>query len=586
MPQPSEILSDRYQLAGRIAIGGMGEVWRARDTVLDRPVAVKLLRPEYASHAETLARFRAEARHAGALSHPGIARVYDYGEAGPDHGPFLVMELVDGPALTGLLEAGPLGQAMAMDIVAQSAAGLDAAHAAGLVHRDIKPGNLLIAADGQVKITDFGIAHAAGSAPVTRTGMLIGTPGYLAPERVSGASATPASDIYSLGVVAFECLAGRPPFTGTGIEVAVAHRDQPLPPLPPDLAVEVAGLVAAMTAKDPAGRPPSAGAAALRAGQLRDALAAGAVSAAAFGRPASGGSAYGGYRGSADRDGPDLAAAHDGWSHLGPSIGGPSIGGPSHGVPSHEALPEPGSSDFVSHGGPPEPAPADVASHGAPSQQRPSDLAFHGWPSQPGPSDGGADEAARQQTLTLAGASADPAATFGDGAGGGWSAVDPAGRRDRGWPARAVLAGVAAVAVVAGLIGWLLASALGASSAPSQAAALQRPRTSAIAHVTVSARALDGLPLDSVLRRLHDLRLHARVVRVPLAEQQPGTVISVDPHGRVRVGSVITVTVAAPQLGHGHGHANGNGHGNGQGHGGGGPGDGGGNGEGGGDGGG
>ena len=581
MPQPSEILSDRYQLAGRIAIGGMGEVWRAADTVLGRPVAVKLLRPEYASHAETLARFRAEARHAGALSHPGIARVYDYGEAGPDHGPYLVMELVDGSALTGLLEAGPLGPALTMDIVAQSAAGLDAAHAAGLVHRDIKPGNLLIAADGQVKITDFGIAHAAGSAPVTRTGMLIGTPGYLAPERVSGAAATPASDVYSLGVVAFECLAGRPPFTGTGIEVAVAHRDQPLPPLPPELAGEVTALVAAMTAKDPAARPPSAGAAARWASQLRDALAAGTLGGSAFGASAlgsalelsaDGASASTGHRGPPDRDWSDLAAAR-----LGPSHFGPSGAASSHGVPS-----EPGPPDFASHGATSLPGPLDFASHGGPAQLARPGLAADGWPSQPGRSDGRPDEAASDQTLTLAGASP---ATFGDGAAGEWPAVRTAGPRDRGWPVRAVLAGAAAVAVVAGLIGWLLASAVGGSSAASPAAGQQSPRTAAVTHVTLSAGALDGLPLDSVLQRLRDLRLRARVVRVPLAEQPPGTVISVDPHGRVRVGSLITVTVAAPELGHGHGH--GNGHGNGQGHGGGGgPGDGGGNGDGGGDGGG
>ena len=121
---------------------------------------------------------------------------------------FLVMELVDGPSLAAVLAAGPLGAARTMDVVGQVAAGLQTAHAAGLVHRDIKPANLLLAADGQVKITDFGIAHVAGSVPVTRTGIVMGTPAYLAPERVSGASATPAADLYSLGVVAYECLAG------------------------------------------------------------------------------------------------------------------------------------------------------------------------------------------------------------------------------------------------------------------------------------------------------------------------------------------------------------------------------------------
>ena len=184
--RPLYTLADRYRLDGRIAAGGIGEVWRATDLVLGRPVAVKLLRAEYVQHPETLARFRAEARHAGSLSHPHVARIYDYGEADATHPPFLVMELVDGPPLTQLLANGPMQPAHVMDVVAQAADGLAAAHAAGLVHRDIKPGNLLLAPPDQVKITDFGIAYAAGSAPITRTGMMVGTPAYVAPERLSG----------------------------------------------------------------------------------------------------------------------------------------------------------------------------------------------------------------------------------------------------------------------------------------------------------------------------------------------------------------------------------------------------------------
>jgi eukaryotic-like serine/threonine-protein kinase len=267
-----KMVAGRYRLDIRIAAGGMGEVWRAVDTVLDRPVAVKLLRTEYSGHAETLARFRAEARHAGALTHPGIARIYDYGEAGHGHPPYLVMELVDGPALTALLASGPLDAARTMDVICQTAAGLDAAHSAGLVHRDIKPGNLLVGPGGQVKITDFGIAHAAGSAPITRTGTLIGTPAYLAPERVTGGSGSPASDLYSLGIVAWECLAGAQPFTGQEMDVALAHRDKPLPPLPAGVPAPVAALVTELAAKDPAARPATAGDVARRAGHLRDAL--------------------------------------------------------------------------------------------------------------------------------------------------------------------------------------------------------------------------------------------------------------------------------------------------------------------------
>ena len=269
MSSPS-LLGGRYRLETQIAAGAVGEVWRATDTVLARLVAVKVLRAGFADHAETLARFRGEARHAGALSHPAIARVYDYGEPVPPDPPFLVMELVDGPSLAEVLGAGPLGPGRTMDVVAQVAAGLQTAHEAGLVHRDIKPANLLFGPGGQVKITDFGIAHAAGSAPVTRTGAVIGTPAYLAPERVGGASATPAADLYSLGVVAYECLTGTPPFTGPPFEVAVAHRDRDLPALPPTVPVAVTHLVADLTAKDPAARPASAGEVAVRAGQLRD----------------------------------------------------------------------------------------------------------------------------------------------------------------------------------------------------------------------------------------------------------------------------------------------------------------------------
>jgi eukaryotic-like serine/threonine-protein kinase len=273
------VLGRRYALEERIGAGGCCEVWRATDLVLSRPVAIKRLHFADAHRGEALIRFRAEAQHAGRLSHENIARVYDYAEPDPPQPPFLVMELVAGPSLAGTLAGGPLDPARSLDIVAQAAAGLSAAHQAGLVHRDVKPANLLLAPGGIVKITDFGIARAAGSAPVTRTGQLVGTPGYLAPERVVGASATPASDLYALGVVAYECLSGAPPFTGHALAVALAHRERPLPPLPGWVPADVAALVAELTAKDPARRPASAGAVSLRAAAL-------AARLAASGRPA------------------------------------------------------------------------------------------------------------------------------------------------------------------------------------------------------------------------------------------------------------------------------------------------------------
>jgi len=238
----------------------MGQVWRAADEVLGRPVAVKLLRPEYAEHPETLERFRSEARHAGALSHPHIARVYDYGhgydrgDARPFRDPYLVLEYVDGPSLAELIERGPLEASLTRDIIAQAADGLAAAHQARLVHRDIKPGNLLLTSDGRVKVTDFGIAHAAGTAPITAPGIVMGTALYMAPERIAGGPGTPASDLYSLGVVMYECLSGRPPFHGTSAEVMAAHLHLPLPPLPERVPEPLAGLVAKLTAKDPSYR--------------------------------------------------------------------------------------------------------------------------------------------------------------------------------------------------------------------------------------------------------------------------------------------------------------------------------------------
>jgi serine/threonine-protein kinase len=279
----AEVLASRYQLVSLIASGGMGAVWRAVDLVLDRPVAVKLLRAELAQHPDTIARFRAEARHTAGLSHPAIAQVYDFGEARGDKPAFLVMELIDGPPLTDLIAEGALPHTEVLDIIAQVAAGLAVAHAAGVVHRDIKPGNLLIDSAGLIKITDFGVAYAAGSVPLTRTGTLIGTPAYLAPERVAGQPAGPASDLYSLGMVAYECLTGQVPFTGTAMEIALAHRLQSLPPLPTSVPPELVRLITDMTARDPAHRPANAAEVATRAGALRDALRSGSVGAAAGG---------------------------------------------------------------------------------------------------------------------------------------------------------------------------------------------------------------------------------------------------------------------------------------------------------------
>jgi serine/threonine-protein kinase len=261
--ETDRVLGARYRLTERIAGGGMGEVWRAEDDVLGRDVAVKILRREYADDPTFLERFRAEARHTAGLSHPNIAAVYDFGEGkdGRDGSPYLVMEYVPGePLSTVVSREGRLAPDRTLDVIGQAALGLQAAHDAGVIHRDVKPGNILVTPDGAVKITDFGIARATNSVPLTQTGAIMGTAYYISPEQASGQSVSPASDIYSLGVVAYECLTGRRPFDGdTPVGVALAQVSQEPPALPGDLPAAVRELVMRMLAKEPAARPASAG---------------------------------------------------------------------------------------------------------------------------------------------------------------------------------------------------------------------------------------------------------------------------------------------------------------------------------------
>lgn len=269
-PGQGVTFGSRYQLGNRIAIGGMGEVWEATDLVIGRQVAIKILKDEYMGDPGFLERFRAEARHAALVNHEGIANVYDYGEE--DGSAYLVMELVPGEALSTILERERvLPGEQVMDIIAQTASALGAAHKAGLVHRDIKPGNLLITPDHRVKITDFGIARIADQVPLTATGQVMGTVQYLSPEQASGHPASPSTDIYSLGVVGYECLAGRRPFTGESqVAIAMAHINDEPPALPVTVPEPMRNLVMSALAKDPADRPESAEAFARAARALRD----------------------------------------------------------------------------------------------------------------------------------------------------------------------------------------------------------------------------------------------------------------------------------------------------------------------------
>ena len=260
------LLAGRYQITAPIAVGGMGEVWKARDQVLDRVVAAKVLKSEFTGDPSFLARFRNEARHTAALTHQNIASVYDYGETVDDTGTqqlaFLVMEFVEGqPLVTILHDEGALPVDWTLHVLSQSADGLSAAHRAGVVHRDIKPGNLMVRPDGVVKLTDFGISQARDATPLTRTGMVVGTAQYLSPEQAQGMEVTAASDVYSLGVVAFECLAGVRPFDGASqVAIALAHINRPPPPLPAHVPPAVRLLVERALAKDPDDRFPDGGA--------------------------------------------------------------------------------------------------------------------------------------------------------------------------------------------------------------------------------------------------------------------------------------------------------------------------------------
>jgi serine/threonine protein kinase len=267
-PAVGQLYGERYRLQLRIAIGGMGEVWQAQDELILRQVAIKILKEEYLSDPAFLERFRTEARSAALVEHVGIANIYDYGE---DTGSaFLVMELVPGESMSRLLEREKrLPEAQVLDIVAQTSRALAAAHARGLVHRDIKPGNLLITPDGKVKITDFGIARVGDQVPLTKTGQVMGTVQYLAPEQATGKTSTGATDLYSLGVVAYEALAGRRPFRGENqMAIAMAHINEMPPALPDSIDPRVQNLVLSCLAKKPNQRPESGASLAIRAEAL------------------------------------------------------------------------------------------------------------------------------------------------------------------------------------------------------------------------------------------------------------------------------------------------------------------------------
>src|SRR5215813_1887909 len=283
---PGTMLGGRYRLEERIASGGMGDVWRCVDDVLGRTVAVKILLSSLLEEAGFTERFRVEARTMATINHPGVVDIYDYG-SDSTVGAYLVMEYVEGDALSRTLNrVSRLTPARTMALIAQAADALQAAHEKGIVHRDVKPGNLLVRPNGTLVLTDFGIARSAQVGQLTQAGAVLGTASYISPEQASGAVATPLSDIYALGVVAYQCLSGRRPYEGDNpLEIAMKHVRDNAPPLPTDIPAPVRQIVERAMAKDPAARWPSAAALAQVARRASAQLAAAGMATGTATRP-------------------------------------------------------------------------------------------------------------------------------------------------------------------------------------------------------------------------------------------------------------------------------------------------------------
>ena len=252
------LLGERYRLVRHIASGGMADVWCARDEVLERTVAAKVMRPAPDGDGRLAARFHDEAVNVAALQHPNVVTLFDYGQ--DDDGAYLVMELIDGHPLSSLIhQESPLTADRVRAILGQCALALGVAHAAGVVHRDVKPDNILVCHDGLVKLADFGIACPSGSCDGTESNEVLGTPSYLSPEQARGEATTGASDLYALGVVGHEMLTGVKPFLGpTPVTTALSHLHDPPPPLPDDVPADLAGIIDDLLAKSPEDRPADA----------------------------------------------------------------------------------------------------------------------------------------------------------------------------------------------------------------------------------------------------------------------------------------------------------------------------------------
>lgn len=253
-----QLIHNRYRLDRRLAQGGMGEVWKGYDIQLNLVVAIKALRGDLSDVEAKRRRLRIEARNSADLAHPNIAALFDYYEN--DGIGFLIMEYIDSDSLADIYrKQGIVKPLELLPILVQVARGLYVAHSHGIIHRDVKPANIMVSEDGDVKITDFGVSTSTNQAQITQDGMVVGTAQYISPEQAQGEKATPQSDIYSLGVVAYEGLCGHRPFTGaTPIDIAAAHVNEAVPPLPDTVDVQLAQFVMSMLSKDPRDRPADA----------------------------------------------------------------------------------------------------------------------------------------------------------------------------------------------------------------------------------------------------------------------------------------------------------------------------------------
>jgi serine/threonine protein kinase len=516
---PEALLAGRYRLVHRLACGGMGQVWRAADEVLGRPVAVKLLSSEFAEDRAFLDRFRTEARRTAALSHPGIASVFDYGEIEePNRTAYLVMELVEGAPLSAVLaREGRLDPERVLDVVAQAALALGAAHQAGVVHRDVKPSNLLIRRDGVVKVTDFGIARTIGEAPRTEIGLVVGTAAYLSPEQVACRPVTPASDVYALGVVAYECLAGRRPFTGEHpVALALAHQRHRPPLLPPDVPAPVRALVEQAMAKDARTRPAAVALAghavmartALLEERRRDLQAGGNGWPGGDGLPWIGGWPI-----------VSTSASTNGWS---------SGHGNGNGSQHTEGL------RAQAHTSDPEQETGEWAPVSA--------LLTRGWSRRRRPlavtamlavlavlvSVLTAAVAQRVPTVMVPSVSGQPITTAGQLLGRAGFQV-----RERAQPNRSVKAGI------------VLAQDPAAGTRLERGAVVTLTVSTGPAAVAVDPADYLGQPLDIVRTALIRLGLQVAIATAP-AGGAPGTVVGIAPSGALRQGDTVTITVALP----------------------------------------